>query len=426
MNLEQIGRNTRRLGVGVALAGSFSLAVAQDGNRIEKLETENSDLKKRLDALEQLAQREGLQPAKDGSKAVSAMSGVTLSGFVQASYFFNSNEPKDKKSDGYLWNTTHNSFSLNKVKITLASPAVKRSGDEWDAGYRVSMMWGEDAPVLNTGTPAGGKPPTGLESVREAFVEVNAPVGDGLNIKAGQLISLLNWESGDGGAANPNFSQGYQWYYSGNGPAAGVQVGYTFTDWLTANARVQNGLYAGPVDGNNGKAVLASLNFKPVKDLWFNLIGFNDSNMAGDTRGGSVIGGYDGTEKLHTGIEIDYFNFGKTGGKSKDLTTFGAWTWYDLTPKVTLAVRADYLEDADGGGIGAPGFRGDPTSQFASSVKATDPDGHIGSLTMTLNWKPVPRIKIQPEIRYDYTSYAGGFDGHKSRVIFGVGVNYLF
>jgi hypothetical protein len=39
---------------------------------------------------------------------------------------------------------------------------------------------------------------------------------------------------------------------------------------------------------------------------------------------------------------------------------------------------------------------------------------------------PTARVKIQPEIRYDYTSYTGGLDGHKNRVIFGLGLNYLF
>ena len=43
-------------------------------------------------------------------------------------------------------------------------------------------------------------------------MELNIPIGTGLNVKAGEMISLLNYESGDGGAVNENFSQGYQWY----------------------------------------------------------------------------------------------------------------------------------------------------------------------------------------------------------------------
>ena len=55
-----------------------------------------------------------------------------------------------------------------------------------------------------------------------------------------------------------------------------------------------------------------------------------------------------------------------------------------------------------------------------------DPDGDLSSLTLTLNYKPVASLKIQPEIRFDHTSYKGGLDGKKDRVIVGVGVTYLF
>src|SRR5882724_11312856 len=57
-------------------------------NRIEKLEKENADLKQRLDALEAVAQKEGLLPS--GAKLdppVSAMTAINLSGFVTSSYF---------------------------------------------------------------------------------------------------------------------------------------------------------------------------------------------------------------------------------------------------------------------------------------------------------------------------------------------------
>ena len=243
------------LGGALLATGTTALAQTESGNsvRVEKMEKENAELKKRLDALEAMAQKEGLVPhlipGGTPTKFVKALSDLQLSGFVTASYFYDTSRPSDRKSNGYLWNTSENSFTLNKVKLTLASPPAERSGEKWSAGYRASLIWGEDSAVVNTGGEVQG-----LENLREAYVEVNAPLGTGLNIKAGQLISLLNYESGDGGAVNANFSQGYQWYYTGNGPSAGVQLGYTFTDWLDLKVRVQNGIYAGAIDNNSGKA----------------------------------------------------------------------------------------------------------------------------------------------------------------------------
>ena len=85
--------------------------------------------------------------------------------------------------------------------------------DKWDAAYRVSLMYGQNAKVDNSTSGT-----VGYQAIREAYVELNMPIGTGLDFRAGELISLLNYESGDGGAVNDNFSQGYQWWYTGNRP----------------------------------------------------------------------------------------------------------------------------------------------------------------------------------------------------------------
>lgn len=404
--------------IGGALLGSAGIALPQDAARMEKLEKENSDLRRRLDALEVVAQKEGILGSGGETKHVSALSGITLSGFVQASYFYNTTTPADRKGDGYLWNTTHNSFSINKVKLTLASPPVERSGEKWDAGFRTSMIWGEDAAVLNTGSPNAG-----FEALREAYVELNAPVGTGLNIKAGQLISLLNYESGDGGAANVNFSQGYQWFFTGNGPSAGIQLGYGFTDWLDMKVRVQNGLYQGPVDANDAKTVIGSIGIKPCSKAWINLLGFGgDESRTMSVKGGSVLAGADFTDKFHVGFEFDYFNFDPASGRSSDLVSVGGWFWYDFTASFGAAVRAEYLNDMDGGGLKGIHLPG----RANSALFSTDIDGDVASVALTLNWKPVARIKIQPEVRFDHTTYDHAFDGKADRVIVGLGASYLF
>jgi hypothetical protein len=401
---------------------------AQD--KVDKLEKENQLLKQRLDALEAAAKKEGVVSS---ALPVKAMSDISISGFVQSSYFFNTQQPKDGLSDAYLWNTTHNSFSLNKVKVTIASKPVEKSGDTWGAGFRTSLMWGEDTGALNTssGIAAG-------QAIREAFVEANIPVGTGLNFKAGQLISLLNYESGDGGAANANFSQGNQWWYTGNGPNAGVQLGYSLTDWLDLTVRVENGLYAGSVDSNGAKLVMGSLAFKPMDKLWFNLIGFGP--LGGPTAGndgvmgGSLLAGYKVTDPFSVGFEGDYFVFQKAPNalpKDSVLWSIGTWLTYDFSPKFGVALRGDYLKAEDGVGFGGPigghviGTPPTATSQLGG-LAGTTGSGDLSSLTLTLNFKPTPSIKFQPEIRYDHTSYTGGLDGKKDRVIVGAGVTYSF
>lgn len=399
-------------------SGGSAFAQAETGNvvRMERLEKENAELKKRLDALEGMAQKEGLTAPTSAKPFVKALSELQLSGFVTASYFYDTSTPDDGKSNGYLWNTSENSFSINKVKVTLAGKPIER--DKWDATFRASLMWGEDAPIVNTGGENQG-----LEELREAYVQLNVPIGTGLDIKAGQLISLLNYESGDGGAVNANFSQGYQWFYTGNGPSAGVQAGYAFNEMVDVKFRVQNGMYAGAIDNNDSKAFMGSIGVKPVKDLWLSFVGFQShENAAFSVAGGSVLAGYQATKALGLGLEFDYFQFDPDPAATADFWSIGTWITYDFTPKVGVALRAEYLDDSDGFGIKGISLGG----RTGSAITSPDSDGYLASVTFTLNYKPVPNIKIQPEIRWDRTGYEDGFDGKESRFMIGAGVSYLF
>ncbi len=397
---------------GALLAGLGNLpALAQSDPRLEKLEQENQALRKRLDALEAVAQKEGILPSSK-SFPVTALSQTTLSGFVTASYIYDTSEPDDNSPNGYLWNRRHNSFTLNKAKVTLASPAAERSGDKWDAAYRVSLIFGQDAPIVNTGNGTQG-----LEELREAFVELNVPLGTGLNVKAGQLISLLNFESGDGGVVNPNYSQGNQWFFTGNPPSAGVQLGYAFSDAVDFKVRVQNGMFV--LQDNNGfKTFMGSLGIKPDSKTALNFIGFG-GREGQDTsqwlKGGSFIGSRQLTEKgnLTIATEFDYFSL-DTPGDEAVWWSIGGWIWTDFNPYIGLALRGDYLQDDDGAG----------TSNLLGFPANGGQD--IFSLTATLNIRPTANVKIQPEIRYEHTSLDGGFDGEEDRFILGAGVHYQF
>jgi len=95
---------------------------------------------------------------------------------------------------------------------------------------------------------------------------------------------------------------------------------------------------------------------------------------------------------------------------------------YDINEKFGLALRAEYLDDQDGFGIKGIALGG----RAGSAIMSPDPHGDLSSVTLTLNYKPLPNIKIQPEIRWDHTSYAAGFDGQDNRFMIGAGISYLF
>jgi len=153
-------------------------------------------------------------------------------------------------------------------------------------------------------------------------------------------------------------------------------------------------MYAGPVDNNSAKTFMGSIDIKPTKTLWFSLLGFGGREDAGFVQslwGASVLGGWQATEQLGFGTELDYFNFHNpdtfTPPGNSPVWSAGLWKTFDFNKKVGLALRAERLDDEDGvdASGGALGFQ--------------NPAGTVQKLTsvaLTLNWKPLPTIKIQP------------------------------
>ena len=161
-----------------------------------------------------------------------------------------------------------------------------------------------------------------------------------------------------------------------------------------------------------------------MKDFWFNLIGFwSHENDNFTVAGGSMLAGYKATKALDFGFEFDYFHFSPDPAPDAAMYSVGAWITYQFNPLYAVAFRAEYIDDKDGFGIKGIqlGNRGP-----GSAIYSPDSTGTLSSLTLTFNYSPVPAVKIQPEVRYDHTSYKDGFDGVESRFIVGAGVSYLF
>jgi hypothetical protein len=408
------------------------LPVRAQTNSDGKLEQENQELRKRLDAVEDLLKKEGIKPsgAAAADPPVSALSDVTISGFVSASYFYDVANNKDAHPAGYLWNTSLNSFTLNKLKLTMASPPVDK--DKLDAAYRASFIWGQDAPIVDTGSTRV----PGFSWVREAYVEMNIPIGTGLDIKAGELISLLNYESGDGGAANGNFSQGYQWYYTGNPPAGAIQLGYAFNDMFGLKLRLQNGLYNGPVE-TGPKTFVGDFSVHPDKKTSLDFLGFSGEQDFAPVyyylSGGEFIGSRQlmATYNLTLAAEADYFHFsgfspGGPGAANGDFWSIGGWLSAAFTDKLGATLRADYIADPTGFGtiINSPAPGAD--AAFPGSIYTSGSGQRLNSVTLTLDYTPVTRIKIQPEVRWNHSTYQAALNGKKDQVIIGMGASYLF
>jgi hypothetical protein len=423
------------------LAGGFT-AHAQTQTDTNNLEKENQELRRRLDEVDELLKKEGIKPSSETKDPpVAALTDITFSGFVTASYFYDAANSKDVNPTGYLWNGAMNQFTLNKAQLVIQSPAVNK--DNWDAGFFLSLLYGEDQAVNDK---SGG----GFTAIRQAYVDMNIPIGTGLDFRVGTMTSLLNYESGDGGAVNDNFSQSYQWFYTGNPPAATAQLGYDFNDVFSVKARLQNGLYNGEV-GTGSKTFMGGFYIKPDKKTSLAFLGFEGSQnnlvsvgvLPYHLDGGSFIGSRQLMESynLTFATEADYFHYSgfnvagdgfPSGQPHGDFWSVGIWLTADLAPAWRLALRAELIDDPNGFGTvenspnppsvegyaGAPGFPG--------SIYTSGEGQQLTDVTLTLNYKPTPHVKIQPEIRWNHSTVSTALNGKSDQVIVGMGVSYLF
>lgn len=429
--------------LGTICAGPVSLYADSTNSASDGLQKENDELKLRVQKLEDLMKQQGVMPsAATNDPPVAAMSAITLSGFVTASYFYDVAGTRDTHPTGYLWNTAMNQFTLNKAKLVLASPALDK--DKWDAGFNLSLLYGQDQTIDD---PSGGP----YSAIREAYILLNIPIGTGIGVKVGQMTSLLNYESGDGGAVNDNFSQGYQWYYTGNPPSDTVQLSYDFNDMFSIKARVQNGLYNGEVNTGQ-KTFMGGFYVKPDSKTSLAFIGFGGKQVnIGQPpyflSGASFIGSRQlmETYNLKFALEADYFHYSGfdttapalagfdptgTGFSAGDWWSVGGWLTADVAPKVRIALRGELINDPTGFGTvynsPSPSTTEYGAAGFPASIYTTGEGQMLTEVTLTLDYTPVPTIKIQPEIRWNHTTVSTGFSGKSDQIIMGMGVSYIF
>jgi len=136
------------------------------------------------------------------SAVMTALSSTAISGYVDTSAQWNFgsgavNLPPYKfggpsKADG---------FNLDVVQFRIEKPLDET--DEWAAGYRVDLWAGPDANTLGTqSTLATG---AGDFAIRQAYIALRMPIGNGLDWKVGVFDSVIGYESVES-PLDPNYT----------------------------------------------------------------------------------------------------------------------------------------------------------------------------------------------------------------------------
>lgn len=188
------------------------------------------------------------------SSVLTALSATTLSGYVDTSAQWNLGTG-NANVPGYAWNSPSKAdgFNLNVVELNLEKTVD--AADQWGAGYKVSILAGPDASAFNTVSPALGITKANSDfAVKQAYVSLHAPVGNGLDFKVGVWDTLIGYEVFES-INNPNVTRSYG-YSMEPTTHTGVQATYQVCDAVSATVGIANTF--GPTI--NGRAFIGPAN----------------------------------------------------------------------------------------------------------------------------------------------------------------------
>ena len=359
-----------------------------------------------------------------------ALSSTTLYGFVDTAAIWNFGSNSDvltrfdnTKSD------RQDGFNLNAVKLALEKPLDEGT---WSAGYKSELWFGPDA----NGLP--GKLGGGDLALKQAYVALRVPVGNGLDFKVGQFDTIVGYETSDS-YSNPNFSRSLGFALEPLGHQ-GVLTTYQFTEIFGASAGVANTW--------NGPGVNAKVGTQSVKTYMAGVV-VKAPESTGWLQGSSLYsgvidGGVDGKDNdiftlyvggtlatplkgFTLGAGYDYISYKGTGttvGGNAPLPANGGdhkafanatslYASYQLTEQIKLNGRAEYATSSNG--------------VFGTTPNSAENNEEILAYTFTVDYALWANVITRAELRWDHACRGTiGGSGEKNDLSLALNVIYKF
>lgn len=368
-------------------------------------------------------------------QVLTALSSTTLSGYIDTSAIWKFGSDRHNEAytgiPGRSFDGTADKldgFNLQVVKLTLEKPLDE---GQWAAGYKTDLVFGPDANYYQTwlNGGVGGDPNIGDFAVKQAYVALRAPVGNGIDFKFGVFDTIVGYEVFES-PNNPNFSRSFGY---GLEPThhTGVLASYNVTDWLSFSAGVANTAY-GPINGKghqygeaeSAKTYMASVVItmpEATGPLAGSVLyaGVVDGSPFGSTEDATIfyVGGTVKTplEGLSLGAAWDYRSDGPTVAGNVDNRAYAlaGYASYAITEKFKANARVDYL-NADAGTFygftaGTPGGGG--TGEDLASISTSGAGFNYNSAahekllatTLTLDYSLWDNVITRAELRWDHS-----------------------
>lgn len=347
------------------------------------------------------------------SPVLSTVQSTTLSGYVSASaiWLTGSNAegsagygpgPNYLVGRSFDGQNKQDGFNLDVVSVTLEK---RPEEGRWAAGYKAQLWFGPDANTLNSLSAGSWSSGAADLAIKNAYVALKAPVGNGLDFKVGVWDTVVGYEVADS-PVNPNYSRSFGFFLE---PIihTGVLASYSFVEWFKASAGIANGMPSRTVANtiNTRSADFEQLSYLGSVEL-------TAPESMGFLKGAKLYGGIVNTgvtgiddilnfygglaiptpiDRLSVGVAYDYRANGLFDESYENAV--GGYVLVKLSEKLHFNARGEYATGSHGAyGVHNPGH------------EKTELLGVTGTLDYALWANAITRL----EVRWDYDLSGNG------------------
>jgi len=347
-----------------------------------------------------------VQAEEKPNQLLTALSSTTISGYVDTSAHWtlgsgNANPP------AYAFNlpSKQDGFNVNVVNLVLEKPLDEGT---WSAGYKVDLLFGPNAVGWNNSANADA---TSDMAIKQAYVALRAPIGNGLDLKIGSFDTIIGYEVFNAGS-NPNYTR--SWGYTIEPTEhTGVLGSYQINKIVGVSAGIANtwsaGINARSARSESKKSYMGAVTLTAPDDMGF-LAG--SALYLGIVDGFSGLAGNDVTsyyagftlatpiKGVKLGASYDYVATHDNSLPSGYAQALALYASFQATEKLSFHARAEWADITDGAATGSrinngPGSVGGiPEEVFA--------------LTGTLQYDLWANVLSRLEVRWDHALKGDG------------------
>jgi hypothetical protein len=394
---------------------------------------------------------------KAGMDKPLADAGIKIYGWVESGYTYNHRGNEHQGGDSPFGPVQPGPFNHQRSDHYMLNQVVLRfersvATDKFDVGGLIEVMYGSDAARMHaTGLGYNGSDPTDDNDpndpdavnnshpihqfdIPQAYLTINVPVGNGLQLMVGKFVSLLGYETID---PRGNAFYSHSWIFNAMPfTHTGVVASYQINEQLGMKFGITRG-WDIALEDNNGCAIDVIGQFSYIINKQMSvLVNYSvGPQNAGDTghyrTAINPIFYWQVTEALKVGVEGYYvYDGGMNAGESGPTHAYGdvwgatLYVGYKVNDMITVNGRFEKFHSYSSS-VGA----------LAGLAGSTVPTTNVYAATLGLTITPMPKdpwlkgVSLRPEIRYDWSEdniFPTNGGTYKDQLTFGCDVIVTF